>query len=327
MSEPRPAPRRARTFLFVVSGFLVSLICACVLFVGVQPSSYRITRARTLNASPARIHAELADVRALADWDPSRTAHSPPSTRTFSPASRGVGAWVQSASSHGTTRITVVTDTAHMIEMRSDVDDRVDASRQRFELAPSVLGTVLTWSVFAENSLLGRAFWPFAGLEARLAPDMERALARLDARLAQETDAPPVANQTASGPQTPAPDLAALRRLLAPHHAVAFDARAQAHGCPADQTLGAYLSMFAENGEAAGEPGEVHTYAGGCADAPTSAERMPLNPPADPAYWFCRIDAYTRDAAGEAPWHYELRLRVRRVDAAPDLTTLACPGI
>jgi hypothetical protein len=310
----------------MVAGFLVGLSCACVLFIGVQPSSYRIARSRTLRASPERVHAQLADVRTLADWDPWRTAHSPPSTRTFSPSSRGVGAWVQGASSEGTTRITIVTDTPRTIELRNDLDDRVDASRQRFELAPSGLGTVLTWSVFAENSLLGRALWPFVGLEARLAPDMESALARLDARLAEEGRALAVANQSIPASPTTAPNLAALRRLLAPHASVAFDARAQEHGCPADQTLGAYLAMLAENGEGAGEPGDVHTFTGGCADAPTSDEQMPLNPPVDPAYWFCRIDAYTRDAAGESPWHYELRLRVRKVDALPDLTTLACPG-
>jgi len=56
------------------------------------------------------------------------------------------------------------------------------------------------------------------------------------------------------------------------------------------------------------------------------AEKLGIDPPEDPAYWFCRIEGFSSDRAGESPWRYELRLRVRRQDGTPDLLTLACPG-
>jgi hypothetical protein len=123
-----------------------------------------------------------------------------------------------------------------------------------------------------------------------------------------------------------APDLDALRALLAPHAGLHFDASANTRGCPEDQTLGEYVTLLAQYGERGEDPTDVHRFSGGCRAAPPAGERMAIDPPTDPAYWFCRIDSYLSDAAGESPWHYELRLRVRRADAAPDLSTLACPG-
>lgn len=114
--------------------------------------------------------------------------------------------------------------------------------------------------------------------------------------------------------------------MLAQHHSWRFDAGAQDRGCPADQTLGEYLALLARYGRQGDAPGDVHRLAGACLDEIPEADRIAIDPPADPAYWLCRIDAYTSDPAGESPWHYELRLRVSRSSRAVDVATLACPG-
>lgn len=124
----------------------------------------------------------------------------------------------------------------------------------------------------------------------------------------------------------PAPDLERLRELLRPHAAHRFDADAQGRGCPGDASLGEYVELLVKNGSSAEEPNDVHRLTGGCGEASEEGERIPIDPPVDAAYWFCHIDAYTSDPQGESPWHYELRLRVRRSDGAPDLGHLACPG-
>jgi len=67
--------------------------------------------------------------------------------------------------------------------------------------------------------------------------------------------------------------------------------------------------------------GKTHGFTGRCGEFP--AQPSPVDPPADAAYWYCAIDAYTTDAE---PWNYELRLRIRRRDAAVDLATFGCPG-
>ena len=122
-----------------------------------------------------------------------------------------------------------------------------------------------------------------------------------------------------------APSLGELRQLLSPHASHAFDAPSLERGCPGDQTLGQYIAMLVENGSASAD-GDVHRLEGGCEIVAPGASRRPVDPPLDPAFWDCRIEAFASDPAGESPWHYELRLRVRRADRTVDLAHLSCPG-
>ena len=142
--------------------------------------------------------------------------------------------------------------------------------------------------------------------------------------------APPAANADRARPAgdqaAPAPDLPRLREILRLHAGHRFDAAARERGCPGDSSLGEYVELLIQNGGSAAEPDAVHRLTGGCGEAPVEEERLPIDPPVDAAFWFCRIDAYTSDPQGESPWHYELRLRVRRSDGQPDLGHLTCPG-
>lgn len=135
-----------------------------------------------------------------------------------------------------------------------------------------------------------------------------------------------------ASPSTPAshassspPDLAALRALLAPLADRAFTAEERdERGCPSDQSLGEYLALLDQNTEPdPDEPDRVNERTGGCDITPEDA----MWPEDDPAYWRCTVSAYTSDAAGESPWHYELRVRVRRSDGTLDPSWIACPGM
>lgn len=134
----------------------------------------------------------------------------------------------------------------------------------------------------------------------------------------------PLANGPAPAAPAVAPDLAGLRAMLEPHAAMRFDAGAQERGCPDDTSLGEYVALLVHNGGEGDQPGDTHRLTGTCGAFP--AQLAPVDPPASADHWYCTIDAYTSDPAGESPWHYELRLRVRKADTAPDLTTLGCPG-
>jgi hypothetical protein len=139
----------------------------------------------------------------------------------------------------------------------------------------------------------------------------------------------PASSRPPEGPtsEPAAPSLAELQQLLSTHEAHAFDAAALGRGCPADQSLGAYLAMLVENGSPSDRDGDLHRLEGGCTSVPRDAARAPVDPPVDPAFWDCRIEAFSSDPAGESPWHYELRFRVRRADRTVDLEHLSCPGL
>jgi len=122
------------------------------------------------------------------------------------------------------------------------------------------------------------------------------------------------------GAQPVPPDLSELRALVTQHADAEFDAHARERGCSEELALHAYLEQLEGNGTR----GDIHYLRGGCGPFPTTP--LPIDPPVDPAYWFCTVDAYTADTAGDSPWHYALHVRVRIIDRAIDLDTVACPG-
>ena len=135
---------------------------------------------------------------------------------------------------------------------------------------------------------------------------------------------PPPANPSTASRSSP-PDLATLRTMLEPLHGHAFtNEERDARGCPSDQTLGEYLALLDQNTEPdPDDPDRVNERTGGC-DVPIGDAMWP-DP--DPGYWPCTVRAHSRDAAGESPWTYELRVRVRRSDGAIDPSWIACPGM
>ena len=133
----------------------------------------------------------------------------------------------------------------------------------------------------------------------------------------------PVAEEPGVHPLLVEPDLDGLRVILARHRRFRFDEAAQARGCPAEESLGEYVKRLVKYGSPI-DDGDVHRLSGGC--GPFPKRPIAIDPPADDAYWYCYIEAYASDPAGASPWHYELRVRVSKLDRAADLSTVACPG-
>ncbi len=150
-----------------------------------QPSSYAFSRTVVVPGSPAAVHAHLDDLRALAAWEPwPATDPSRPPRVTFSQPAAGVGAWMDRRDHRGDgARTTIVSITADRVEMRNETSGGLGQGRstQSFDLREVPSGTEVTWTFAGELSGLGRMLWPFVGLEARVTPYMERALARLRA--------------------------------------------------------------------------------------------------------------------------------------------------
>ena len=133
----------------------------------------------------------------------------------------------------------------------------------------------------------------------------------------------PTASEPSAELDTSPPNLAELRELLRDEAQHAFTEEEQARGCPSGQTIAEYLTMLDENTQPdASDPGGTRELTGGC-DIPFGDA---LSPEADPALWTCTVKAHVVDAAGESPWTYELRIRVRREDRTLDTRWIACPG-
>lgn len=149
-------------------------LCAFAL----QPTSYRITRTRTVAASPAEVRALVADMARLASVDPRLGPPGPGRTLAASPGPPGPGTWLQASGPDGTTRLTLVSATDGAVELASSSDGAPGATI-RFELRAVPAGTEVTLALANEMHGLARALWPFVGLDARVGPHMEGTLERL----------------------------------------------------------------------------------------------------------------------------------------------------
>lgn len=159
---------------------VVGLGATCFLL---QPTSYRITRSREVAASPAEVHALLADMTRLSSIDLRLGPEEPGRTRRVSPVlAVGPGAWIESTGPDGTSRLTVVSATDALVELASTTNGEPGATL-RFELRPVATGTDVTFAAQSEMHGLARALWPVANLDGRVGPHMEGTLERLASAL------------------------------------------------------------------------------------------------------------------------------------------------
>jgi hypothetical protein len=165
--------------LAIVVGAIV-LVLALVYFA--QPTSYAITRTRTIAAPPEVVHAHLDDLRAYVAWDPWRSEPGTTPTTTFSPVASGVGAWVDRRDARGGgVRITITAIEADRVALRDETSGAFQGlSTQTFALARAAGGTQVSWTLAGDLHGLARLLWPVVRLEDHAGPEMDAALARLD---------------------------------------------------------------------------------------------------------------------------------------------------
>lgn len=133
----------------------------------------------------------------------------------------------------------------------------------------------------------------------------------------------PIANRSdRADPVAPTRD--ELIALLKPHAGHALTA-ANERGCPADETLGVWVGRLVEYGSPK-QDGDVHRLTGTCGPHATTMNAPPPTPEEAETYWYCSLDAYSSDPAGESPWSCGLIVRVRKADRSLDLGSLGCPG-
>lgn len=162
---------------------LVGLVALGVVLLYVSsPTSYRIARTRTIAAPPSRVMAQLSDLRAYEAWTPFPPTPGVTPTLTYSPVTSGVGAWVDRRDELGGARITIASVARDRIELTDETSGSLGtgASRQIFELRAVPAGTEVTWALTGDLSGVPRLLWRLVRLEARVGPEMETALSRLD---------------------------------------------------------------------------------------------------------------------------------------------------
>jgi hypothetical protein len=174
--------RWARIVLAGVFAVVGLAVLGLVLLYAMQPTSYRISRSRVIAAPAPTIMAQLSDLHAFEAWQPWTTLPGVHPTVTYSPSGAGLGAWIDRRDASGGARTTITALSDDRIEMTNATDGSLGGavSVQTFELRPAPGGTEVGWTLAADLHGLARLLWPFVHLEARIAPEMDAALTRLD---------------------------------------------------------------------------------------------------------------------------------------------------
>lgn len=176
-----PAMRR---IVGIVLGSVLALALILAAGFGVlfamQPTSFRIARSRTISAPPTTIRALLVDMRSFSTVGLHLGPPDPTRTVTVSPTPTGLGAWIESHDDGGTSRLTLLSESDSLVEFQNENDGAPDGARIAFELRPVPTGTEVTLTLSNRLHGLGRALWPFVGLEGRVAPHMDDSLRHLE---------------------------------------------------------------------------------------------------------------------------------------------------
>lgn len=168
----------------IAGGLLLLVVAAISILYALQPTSYRLSRSRTMAAPVAAIRPCLVDVKVMDGWqlhfaDP----HDPP-TFTFAPVTTGVGAWMERKDSTSSARTTIVEVTDSSVRLEHHNTGRFGSitSSIEYQLRERGGSTEVEYVLSAPLSGLPRLLWPIANLEKRIGPDLVKGLEQLETK-------------------------------------------------------------------------------------------------------------------------------------------------
>ena len=166
---------------------LVVLVVAFAAFVATRPADFRISRSRTVVATPDVVYAYVNDFHNWPEWSPWEKL-DPGMKREHSGSPAGPGASYRWAGNNevGEGRMTI-TDSrpSQAVTIHLEfVKPFAATNTAQFDLAPSGTGTNVTWSMTGHNNFLAKAAGVFMNMDKLVGGDFEKGLANLDAATA-----------------------------------------------------------------------------------------------------------------------------------------------
>ena len=171
---------------------LVVLLVAFAAFVATRPADFRISRSRTVAASPGVVYAYLNDFHNWPQWSPwEKLDPGMKREHSGSPAGQGASYAWSGNNDVGEGRMTITDSRPNQgVTMRLEfIKPFAATSTAQFDLAPSGAGTNVTWSMTGHNNFMAKAAGVFMDMDKLVGGDFEKGLANLDAATA--TGKPP----------------------------------------------------------------------------------------------------------------------------------------
>lgn len=173
------------TDMFRALGILIAAALAGLLvWVGLQPSTYRVERSAVINAAPAQVYGQVYDFEKWPAWSPWAEL-DPNSKVTFEGPTSGPGAIMRWAGNEKVGRGAMAITEARpdeAIKIRLDfVEPMEGTSDVGFAFQPEGQATKVTWTIDGTQGYFERLICTIMGinLEQMIGADYERGLAKL----------------------------------------------------------------------------------------------------------------------------------------------------
>jgi uncharacterized protein YndB with AHSA1/START domain len=158
------------------------LVIGMVTFIQTRPSTFSVSRSKTISAPPAVIFSYLDDLRKWQEFSPWAKV-DPAAKIIYQGPARGVGAAFSWAGNHnvGAGSMTVIdSQPPELIQYRLDfLKPFKGTSTAEFRLTPTGNDTVVTWRMFGDNNFIAKALSLVMNCDKMMGGQFEQGLTTL----------------------------------------------------------------------------------------------------------------------------------------------------
>jgi uncharacterized protein YndB with AHSA1/START domain len=163
---------------------IVVLVGGVLLFAASRPDSFRVERTASINAPPAKIFAQINDLKAWAAWSPYEKK-DPAMKRTFGAVTAGKGAvyvWDGNKSvGKGRMEITGTAQPSKIVIKLDFLEPFEGHNTAEFTMDGKGGTTTVTWAMYGPANFVSKLMGVFFNMDKMIGSDFETGLANLKA--------------------------------------------------------------------------------------------------------------------------------------------------
>lgn len=178
----QPAPPKKKSVLMRILIALSVIIVGLVIVIAMQPADFRVERSATIPAPPVEVFAQVNDFHAWKEWSPWAKL-DPQSKETYEGPAAGTGAIFKwSGNNEVGEGMMTVTDSQpnELIRIKLDfIRPFAATNTAEFTFKPEGDQTLVTWSMFGQNTFMGKAIHLVMNMDKMVGGSFEQGLAQM----------------------------------------------------------------------------------------------------------------------------------------------------
>ena len=181
-SPGQPAPPKKNSVWTRILLALAVIVVGLVVVIAMQPADFRVERSATIPAPPEEVFAQVNDFHAWKEWSPWAKL-DPQSKETYEGPAAGAGAIFKwSGNNEVGEGMMTVTDSQpnDLIRIKLDFIRPFAATNTgEFTFKPQGDQTLVTWSMFGQNTFMGKAIHLVMDMDKMVGTNFEQGLAQM----------------------------------------------------------------------------------------------------------------------------------------------------